>query len=188
MQVNRPTAASASRLSGYYHVRLSASALFRIRRNAFLRHFNLAFTAHVCPVNDSGTAIIASSGPSATIHRREHPHLDRYRSHGQRRERVFVVLHYNHGITEIAQMDNVPNRRSLSRWCRPIDGSSSNTSRQPGPHQSGSPDEYAVLTARKCLCRAGKCQVIQAYVKRNFRRSPISLRIFSAIFARYLRV
>ncbi len=134
------------------------------------------------PATASRTAIIASSGPSRRLHRRVHPHPDRYRSHDQRANRVFVVLHHNHGITEIAQRISVPSRRSLSRWCRPIDGSPARTSRQPGLHQSGLPDEYAGFTAGKCLCRAGKCQVIQAALTRNFRRSPISLRIFSAIF------
>ncbi len=184
MQVNRPTGSVSSRPSGCCRVRLSASALFLDSRNAFLRHFNLAFTAHVLPGHDSGTAIIASSGPSATTSPPEHPHQDRYRSHGQRRELRLRMLHHNHGITEIAQMDKRTQRRSLSRWCRPIDGSSSTYITQPGPHQSGSPDGYAVLHRQKRFCRAGKRQVIQADVNEEFRRSPISLRIFSAIFAR----
>ncbi len=122
MQVNNPPAASASRPSGCCRVRLSAQHFFRIRRNAFLRHFNLAFALMYCPVNDSGTAIIASSGPLRPLHRREHLRPGQCRSHGQGANCVFVVLHHNHGITEIAQWISVPNRRSLSRWCRPIDG------------------------------------------------------------------
>jgi len=38
---------------------------------------------------------------------------------------VLVVLDYDHGIAEVAQPLQGSNSRALSRWCRPIEGSSS---------------------------------------------------------------
>ena len=38
--------------------------------------------------------------------------------------RIFVVLDHDEGIAEVAQRLEVASKRSLSRWCNPIDGSS----------------------------------------------------------------
>jgi hypothetical protein len=38
---------------------------------------------------------------------------------------VFVVLDHDHGVAEIAQPRSVSSSRALSRWCKPIEGSSS---------------------------------------------------------------
>jgi hypothetical protein len=42
-----------------------------------------------------------------------------------RADRVLVVLDDEHRVAEVAQVPQRPISRSLSRWCRPIDGSSS---------------------------------------------------------------
>jgi hypothetical protein len=46
---------------------------------------------------------------------------------------VLVVLHHQHGVAEIAQPLSVSMRRRLSRWCRPIEGSSSTYSTPTSP-------------------------------------------------------
>ena len=38
--------------------------------------------------------------------------------------RIFVVLDHDQGIAEVAKRRSVASKRSLSRWCNPIDGSS----------------------------------------------------------------
>jgi hypothetical protein len=40
-------------------------------------------------------------------------------------DRVLVMLDDDDGVAEVAAGASVPSRRSLSRWCRPIEGSSS---------------------------------------------------------------
>ena len=43
-----------------------------------------------------------------------------------REDRILVVLHDQHRVAQVAQVPaGSSSRRSLSRWCRPIDGSSS---------------------------------------------------------------
>jgi hypothetical protein len=42
-----------------------------------------------------------------------------------RADRFLVVLDHEHGVAEIAQLAERRKQRRLSRWCRPIDGSSS---------------------------------------------------------------
>ena len=83
--------------------------------------------------------------------------------------RVFVVLHHNHGITEIAQMDKrtqqalvialVQADRRLIEHVHNANQARTNLARQ---------TDTLGFTARKCLCRAGKCQVIQADVNEEF--------------------
>ena len=48
---------------------------------------------------------------------------------------VLVVLDHDHRVAQVAQVVRVPSRRSLSRWCRPMEGSSSTyiTPTRPAP-------------------------------------------------------
>ncbi len=99
--------------------------------------------------------------------------------------RVFVVLHHNHGITEIAQMDKrtqqalvialVQADRRLIEHVHNANRARTNLARQ---------TDTLGFTARKCLCRAGKCQVIQADVNEEFQAIANLFKNFSAIFAR----
>ena len=83
--------------------------------------------------------------------------------------RVFVVLHHNHGITEIAQMDKrtqqalvialVQADRRLVEHVHNANQARTNLARQ---------TDTLCFTARKRFCRAGKCQVIQADVNEEF--------------------
>ena len=83
--------------------------------------------------------------------------------------RVFVVLHHNHGITEIAQMDKCTQQalvialvqadRRLVQYIHNTNQARTNLARQ---------TNTLGFTARKRFCRAGKCQVIQADVNEEF--------------------
>ena len=86
-----------------------------------------------------------------------------------RANRVFVVLHHNHGITEIAQMDKrtqqalvialVQADRRLIQHVHNANQARTNLARQ---------TNTLGFTARKRFCRAGKRQVIQADVNEEF--------------------
>ena len=81
----------------------------------------------------------------------------------------FVMLHHNHGITEIAQMDKrtqqalvialVQADRRLVQYIHNANQARTNLARQ---------TDTLGFTAGKCFCRAGKCQVIQADVNEEF--------------------
>ncbi len=83
--------------------------------------------------------------------------------------RVFVVLHHNHGITEIAQMDKCTQQalvialvqadRRLVQYIHNANQARTNLARQ---------TDTLCFTARKRFCRAGKCQVIQTDVNEEF--------------------
>ena len=58
----------------------------------------------------------------AAVHAGAGPHVDDVVG-GE--DGVAVVLDDDHGVAESLSRRSVSSRRALSRWCRPIDGSSS---------------------------------------------------------------
>ncbi len=91
------------------------------------------------------------------LHRRVHPHRADIDHMISGANRVFVVLHHNHTVLPRSRRwISVPSRRSLSRWCRPIDGSSSVHHANRACTNLARQTNTLGFTAGKCLCRGGK--------------------------------
>ena len=137
MQVNRPTGSvSVTSFRLLPRAPVSFSTFSGFAGTRFFGTSILRLPLMYCPVNDSGTAIIASSGPSATTSPPCTPApgpmsitWSAARIASSSCSTTITVL------PRSRRWISVPSRRSLSRWCRPIDGSSSTyiTPTRPAP-------------------------------------------------------